>query len=71
MTIVKVVAASAATSVALWAVPALSEKWDMPMGYSAANFHSVTGAEFGKCVTRRHGWRVGNCYPSGRFAIQG
>ena len=51
MTIVKVVAASAATSVALWAVPALSEKWDMPMGYSASNFHSVTGAEFGKCVT--------------------
>lgn len=30
---------------------ALAEKWDMPMAYSASNFHSVTGAEFAKCVT--------------------
>lgn len=27
------------------------EKWDMPMAYSATNFHSATGAEFAKCVT--------------------
>ena len=27
--------------------PALAgEKWDMPMAYSATNFHSATGAEF-------------------------
>ncbi len=30
---------------------ASAEKWDMPMGYSASNFHSKTGAEFAKCVT--------------------
>lgn len=28
-----------------------AEKWDMPMAYSGTNFHSVTGAEFAKCVT--------------------
>lgn len=27
------------------------EKWDMPMAYSGSNFHSVTGAEFARCVT--------------------
>lgn len=31
--------------------PAWAEKWDMPMAYSASNFHSATGAEFAKCVT--------------------
>jgi len=30
---------------------AQAEKWDMPMAYSGSNFHSVTGAEFAKCVT--------------------
>lgn len=35
----------------LFAVPAIAEKWDMPMAYSATNFHSVTGAEFANCVT--------------------
>ncbi len=28
-----------------------AEKWDMPMAYSATNFHSATGAEFASCVT--------------------
>ncbi len=28
-----------------------AEKWDMPMAYSATNFHSAVGAEFAKCVT--------------------
>lgn len=28
-----------------------AETWDMPMAYSATNFHSATAAEFGKCVT--------------------
>ena len=28
-----------------------AEKWDMPMAYSASNFHSVNGMEFAKCVT--------------------
>jgi TRAP-type C4-dicarboxylate transport system substrate-binding protein len=27
------------------------EQWDLPMAYSATNFHSVTGTEFAKCVT--------------------
>lgn len=30
---------------------AQAEKWDMPMAYSATNFHSETGAEFAQCVT--------------------
>ncbi|WP_298959956.1 TRAP transporter substrate-binding protein [uncultured Roseibium sp.] len=38
--------------VAASTMPALAaEKWDMPMAYSASNFHSATGAEFAKCVT--------------------
>jgi len=28
-----------------------AEKWDMPMAYSASNYHSATGAEFAQCVT--------------------
>jgi TRAP-type C4-dicarboxylate transport system substrate-binding protein len=28
-----------------------AEKWDMPMAYSASNFHSAVGAEFAKCIT--------------------
>ncbi len=30
------------------ALPAMAEKWDMPMAYSASNFNSATGAEFAK-----------------------
>lgn len=37
--------------VALSATPSLAEKWDMPMAYSASNFHSVTGDKFANCVT--------------------
>ena len=44
-------AASAAAAAALWAAPGMAEKWDMPMAYSATNFHSATGAEFASCVT--------------------
>ncbi len=36
---------------ATFSLPAFAEKWDMPMAYSGSNFHSVTGAEFAKCVT--------------------
>ncbi len=36
---------------AMMTLPALAEKWDMPMAYSASNFHSATGAEFASCVT--------------------
>lgn len=43
------VAATALTAVI--STPAMAEKWDMPMAYSASNFHSATGAEFAQCVT--------------------
>ncbi len=42
-------AITAATT--LYASAALAEKWDMPMAYSATNFHSEVGANFAKCVT--------------------
>lgn len=35
-----------------------AERWDMPMAYSATNFHSVTGAEFAKCVTDGTGGKL-------------
>jgi TRAP-type C4-dicarboxylate transport system substrate-binding protein len=35
-----------------------AEKWDMPMAYSATNFHSATGAEFAKCVTTGTGGAI-------------
>ena len=44
-------AAVAAIGLAAAAAPAFAEKWDMPMAYSATNFHSATGAEFARCVT--------------------
>ncbi len=44
------VLASAAVA-AIGTTAQAGEKWDMPMAYSGSNFHSVTGAEFAKCVT--------------------
>ena len=49
-------AATALTAAAT--VPASAEKWDMPMAYSASNFHSATGAEFAKCVTTGTGGEI-------------
>ncbi|WP_170603923.1 TRAP transporter substrate-binding protein [Ruegeria arenilitoris] len=49
-------AATALTATA--AAPAMAEKWDMPMAYSASNFHSATGAEFAKCVTTGTGGEI-------------
>jgi len=43
--------ALAAGAVGLTAGAAEAEKWDMPMAYSATNFHSAVGAEFAKCIT--------------------
>ena len=37
---------------------AYAEKWDMPMAYSATNFHSATGAEFAKCITTGTGGSI-------------
>lgn len=40
------------TATALCFVGAVqAEKWDMPMAYSASNFHSETATEFARCVT--------------------
>ena len=50
-------AAGLATATALTA-PVMAEKWDMPMAYSGSNFHSVTGAEFAKCVTTGTGGEI-------------
>ncbi len=45
-TMITGVAFAAVTSFA-----ATAETWDLPMAYSATNFHSATGAEFAQCVT--------------------
>jgi len=42
----------------LAAAAAQAEKWDMPMAYSATNFHSATGAEFAKCITTGTGGAI-------------
>jgi len=49
---------SATALTAVVASPALAEKWDMPLAYSATNFHSETAAEFGKCVTTGTGGAI-------------
>ncbi|MGH1361202.1 MAG: TRAP transporter substrate-binding protein [Burkholderiaceae bacterium] len=40
-----------ATATVFAASPAMAEKWDMPMAYSASNYHSENGVLFAKCVT--------------------
>lgn len=37
------------------ATAATAETWDLPMAYSATNFHSETGAAFAQCVTEGTG----------------
>ncbi|MBT3141386.1 C4-dicarboxylate ABC transporter substrate-binding protein [Phaeobacter gallaeciensis] len=60
----KLLAATALT--AAIASPAAAEVWDMPMAYSASNFHSATGAEFAQCVTTGTGGEIEiNTHPSG------
>ena len=49
-TLTKMMVATA-TVATMAAAPVMAEKWDMPMAYSATNFHSAVGAEFAKCVT--------------------
>ena len=48
----------AATALSVAALPAAAETWDMPMAYSASNFHSEVGAEFGQCVTDGTGGEI-------------
>ncbi len=49
---------AATAMTAIGATGALAEKWDMPLAYSASNFHSVTAAEFAKCVTTGTGGEI-------------
>lgn len=49
-------AATAATVLSAGAT--VAETWDMPMAYSASNFHSATGAEFASCVTTGTGGEI-------------
>ena len=35
---------------ALWAPAHAEQKWDMPLAYPAANFHSVNATAFGECI---------------------
>lgn len=41
----------AATALSALSLPAIAEKWDMPLAYAATNFHSENAAKFGECVT--------------------
>ncbi len=41
----------AATALTAAALPLQAETWDMPLAYSATNFHSENAAKFGECVT--------------------
>ena len=58
-TMTRLLAATAITATATIATAGShSEKWDMPMAYSATNFHSAVGAEFAKCVTTGTGGAI-------------
>ena len=48
---IKLALAASISATMLPTSAAFAETWDMPMAYSASNFHSQTGAEFAKCVT--------------------
>ena len=51
-------AAAAALAAGMASAAQAAEKWDMPMAYSATNFHSATGAEFAKCITTGTGGEI-------------
>ncbi len=53
-----VTAAAAGLAASLAVAAQAAEKWDMPMAYSATNFHSATGAEFAKCITTGTGGEI-------------
>ncbi|HSG95843.1 MAG TPA: TRAP transporter substrate-binding protein [Afifellaceae bacterium] len=50
--------AAAGLAIGLASAAQAAEKWDMPMAYSATNFHSATGAEFAKCITTGTGGEI-------------
>ncbi len=55
---VKLAAVVAATVLALAGAPASAEKWDMPMAYSATNFHSEMGVVFADKVRDYTGGKI-------------
>ena len=48
----------ASAAIAATAAPAFAETWDMPLAYSATNFHSENAAKFGECVTSGTGGAI-------------
>ena len=46
----KLMASVATAAIALGGSALAAEKWDMPMAYSASNFHSENGVAFAECV---------------------
>lgn len=54
----KTLTTTAVLALSLTAAPLLAENWDMPMAYAGSNYHSVTGAEFAKCVTTGTGGEI-------------
>lgn len=56
----RLMAGAAMTALTLGtAMPAFAaEKWDMPMAYSASNFHSENGVKFAECVTEATGGEI-------------
>ena len=56
----KMMAATAITAAGTLAANAGShaEKWDMPMAYSASNFHTENGVKFADCVRKAQAVRL-------------
>ncbi len=47
-----------ASALALASVPAQAEKWDMPLAYSASNYHSKNAAKFAEMVKANSGGKI-------------
>lgn len=47
-----------AAGLTLAAGPAIAEKWDMPLAYSASNYHSINAARFAEAVTQATGGKL-------------
>ena len=45
-------------TLALAVVPARAEKWDMPLAYSASNYHSRNAAKFAEAVKKNSGGKI-------------
>ncbi len=52
------VALPGALALVLAAAPAQAEKWDMPLAYSASNYHSKNAAAFAEAVKKNSGGKI-------------